>query len=108
MMGIATAFVLVPAGAACVVAWFLRNWALAGAVGAGALALAALLLTLGPGGGVPFGLPLLVGVGVVGLVSAVHLGLSPDGSPWMRMTWALLVTTGLGLFLLLQSLSEVA
>lgn len=88
--GVAFTFVILPCIAAVCVAALVRDWRLAAAVAAGALALAFGAPLLG-GVGLML-LPLAIGAALGALVTAISLYRARDVDLWARMLRALLVT----------------
>lgn len=99
--GLPLTFIIIPCIAACVAAWFIRDWRLAGAACAGSLGVLFVpgLTTALPA--VAFLLPILVGVAIGSAVSGVATYRSADTTPWSRMLYALIITFSLAITALL-------
>lgn len=101
MSGFALTFILIPCIAACIAAWFIRDWRLAGAAATGSLGV---LFVPGLTQDMPataYLLPVFTGTAVGAAVSGVATYRSPDTTAWSRMLYALIITFSLAILALL-------
>lgn len=101
MSGLALTFIVIPCIAACTIAWFVRDWRLAGAIAAGSLCV---LFIPGLTATIPalaYVLPVLLGTAIGSTVSGVATYRSMDTTPWSRMLYALVITFSLAVLALL-------
>lgn len=92
MSGFAIPFVVMPGIAACMVAWFVTDWRLAGAIAAGSLSILFIPALTQLVAVAIYILPLLFGTAIGAFVSGVACYRSPDTSGWSRMLSALVLT----------------
>ncbi|NNE87542.1 MAG: hypothetical protein HKN27_05650 [Silicimonas sp.] len=92
MSSFALPFVVMPSIAACMVAWFVTDWRLAGAIAAGSLSILFIPALTQVVSVAVYLLPLLFGAAIGAMVSGVACYRSHDTTTWSRMLYALVIT----------------